>query len=495
MNPGYILILIIAYFALLFGISIFTSKGADSDSFFQSNKNAKWYLVAFGMIGTSLSGVTFISVPGQVGANGFSYLQMVMGYLLGYLVIGTVLMPMYYRLNLVSIYTYLETRFGFWTYKTGAAFFLISRSLGSAARFFLVINVLQFAVFSHFNFPFWLTVLLGIGLIWIYTFQGGLKTIIVTDTLQTFFMISAVVCSFLLIAIDLNFSPTQLVSKISETKMSQIFFWDPNSKDFFFKQFFSGAFIAIVMTGLDQDLMQKNLSCKNIGEAQKNMFWFSIILLLVNALFLLLGAALYLYAASKGIELPSKSDQLFPLLATKYFSLFAGVAFILGIIASTYASTDSALTALTTSFCIDFLNFHTKPESTKAKQKTKVHLAFSLVLFGIVLLFNEFNDTALVTAIFTLAGFTYGPLLGMYAFGLFTKQQVNDKWMPAIAIAAPMVSYVLKVNSKEWLNGYEFGFEILMVNGLITFILMALSQRFNPPAMKTQIEPLNSSRF
>lgn len=482
MNPLYLLGIIILYFAGLFTISIYTSRGATNASFFSANKEAKWYLVAFGMIGTSLSGVTFISVPGQVGATQWSYLQLVLGYLLGYLVVGLVLMPLYYRLNLISIYTYLEQRLGTWSYKTGAFFFLLSRSIGSAARFYLVINVLQLAIFAPLGSPFWLTVTLAIGLIWLYTFRGGMKTIIWTDSLQSLFMLLSVGISIYMIADALGQSLPQLIDNVYVSDYSKTFFFsDANSPDFFWKQFFSGMFITIVMTGLDQDLMQKNLTCKNIGEAQKNMFWFSITLVFINLLFMILGASLYMYAAAKGIDIPAKRDELFPLLALQHFSPLAGVVFILGIIAATYASTDSALAALTTSFCMDFLNFGKRDDEAKKESlRLQTHIAFSVLLLVIVLLFKAYNDDSIIKAIFKIAGYTYGPLLGLYAFGLFTKLQVKDKLVPLVCIASPLISWLISSNSEAWFNGYKFGFELLIFNGFITFLgLIILSKKQN----------------
>jgi len=470
MNSFVVLGIIALYFLVLVLIAHFTSKAADTQSFFNANKGNSWYLVAFGMIGTSLSGVTFISVPGQVGSQAFTYFQVVLGYIVGYAIIGTVLMPLYYRLNLVSIYGYLEQRFGFWSYKTGAAFFLVSRSIGSAARFFLVVGVLQLAVFNALGFPFWATAAVALLLIWVYTFKGGVKTIVYTDTLQTLFMLASVVISFYLIADDLNLGALGLFEQVQGSDYSTIFNWDFNSKTYFWKQFLAGASIAVVMTGLDQDLMQKNLTCKNLKEAQKNMFWFTISLVIVNFLFLTLGAALYIYAQNKGIALPAKPDDLFPILALQYFSPIAGIVFILGIIAATYASTDSALTALTTSFCIDFLNINKYKEVQKEKIKTYTHLGITVLMLIIVLVFKAFNNDALITTIFKIAGYTYGPLLGLYAFGMISKRKVLDKAVPFIALLSPLVSFVLATNSQAWFWGYQFGFELLLLNGMFTFV-------------------------
>lgn len=476
MSPTLIIGLIIGYFCILIFISYLTSKNTDSETFFLANRSSPWYVVAFGMIGTSLSGVTFVSIPGMVAGAQFSYLQFVLGYLLGYFVIATVLMPLYYRMNLVSIYTYLEERFGWWSYKTGAAFFLLSRTLGAAIRLFLVAGVLQLAVFDEFGIPFSVSVAITIALIWVYTFRGGMKTIIWTDTFQTTAMLLAVGASIWLISDELNLGFQGLVDTIQASEYSQVFFWDVKDSKYFLKQFFSGAFIAIVMTGLDQDMMQKNLSCKNIGEAQKNMFWFSIILVFVNILFLALGALLYIYANAKGIALPERGDDVFPFLALNHFSYFAGVVFILGIIAITYASADSALTALTTSFCVDFLNFKDRPEQERVRLRYIVHASVSLVMGLVIIVFDVLNSENVVTAVFKVAGYTYGPLLGLYTFGIYTNRAVRDRFVPAICVIAPLLTYIVSYNSVDWFWGYEFGFEVLILNGFLTFAgLMAIS--------------------
>ncbi|MBC5773821.1 sodium:solute symporter [Pontibacter sp. KCTC 32443] len=476
MSSTLIISLIIGYFLILITISWFTSKNTDSETFFLANRQSPWYVVAFGMIGTSLSGVTFVSIPGMVEKAQFSYLQLVLGYLLGYFVIATVLMPLYYRLNLVSIYTYLEQRFGYWSYKTGAAFFLLSRTLGASIRLFLVAGVLQLAVFDDLGIPFAVSVIITILLIWVYTFRGGMKTIIWTDTFQTTAMLVAVVTTIWLISDELNMSFQGLIDRVQASEYSQVFFWDVTDSKYFLKQFFSGAFIAIVMTGLDQDMMQKNLSCKNIGEAQKNMFWFSIILVFVNILFLTLGALLYIYANSKGIALPAKGDDVFPFLALNHFTPFLGIVFILGIIAITYASADSALTALTTSFCVDFLNFSERSEHERVRLRYIAHFGVSVVMVLVIIAFEILNSESVITAVFKVAGYTYGPLLGLYTFGLYTKRAVRDKFVPAICIIAPILTYIISANSVEWLYGYEFGFEVLILNGFLTFVgLYAIS--------------------
>ncbi|GEO03289.1 sodium/iodide co-transporter [Adhaeribacter aerolatus] len=477
MSPTLIISLIAGYFCLLVLISLLTSsKNDNTESFFLANRKSPWFVVAFGMIGTSLSGVTFISIPGMVAKAQFSYLQLVFGYLLGYLVIATILMPLYYRLNLVSIYTYLEQRFGFWSYKTGAFYFLLARTIGAALRLYVVAGVLQLAVFDALGVPFWLSVFITIVLIWVYTFRGGMKTIIWTDTFQTLAMLVCVGCSIVLISQELNLSFQGLVDTIDQSAYSQVFFWDFKDSRYFVKQFFSGAFIAIVMTGLDQDMMQKNLSCKSLGDAQKNMFWFSIILVFVNILFLSLGALLYIYANAKGIALPEKGDDVFPFLALNYFSAFLGIVFILGIVAITYASADSALTALTTSFCVDFLDFDKRTEQERTRYRYIVHIGFSLLLMLVIIVFRIINDESVVTAVFKIAGYTYGPLLGLYTFGVFFKRQVRDNLVPFVCVLSPLVTYMFNLNSKDWFWGYEFGFEVLILNGFLTLLgLFAIS--------------------
>lgn len=468
MHPGLVLGIIGGYFGLLILISYLTSGKGDSKAFFTGNRQSPWYLVAFGMIGASLSGVTFISVPGWVGATNFTYMQLVLGYLLGYYIIAKVLLPLYYKYNLISIYQYLETRYGFWSYKTGAFFFLVSQIIGASFRLFLVAGVLQIAFFDSFNIPFEISVLITITLIWVYTFKGGIKTIIWTDTLQTFFMLAAVITTIVLIAKELNFGPSAMISAITESEYSTMFDWDWQSKTNFFKQFFSGAFIAIVMTGLDQNMMQKNLTVKTVKDAQKNMYWFSTSLVFVNLIFLGLGVLLFIYAHQKGISIPARTDDLYALLALNHLGTFAGVTFLLGITAAAYSSADSALTALTTSFSVDFLGMDA--EKDNKKQRTLTHLGFSIVLFLVIVVFKAVNDQSVISAVFTVAGYTYGPLLGMFTFGLFTKRNAIDKLVPFIAVLSPVLSYILSSYSEVIFNGYKFGFELLMVNGLITFI-------------------------
>ncbi len=479
MDSNLVLVVLISYFLLLFLISWLTTRKISSETFFTGDRQSPWFLVAFGMIGASLSGVTFISVPGEVGNTNFYYFQVVLGYIIGYAVIALVLLPLYYRLNLVSIYTYLDQRFGFWSYKTGAFFFILSRTLGSSIRVFLVAGVLQLILFDHWGVPFWASVLITVSLIWLYTHRGGIKTVVWTDTLQTLFMLVAVLVSIFLVIQELGISGIgDAVATVADDPRSTIFNWDWQDGTNFFKQFFAGAFIVIVMTGLDQDMMQKNLTCRNLGDAQKNMFWFTIILVFVNLLFLALGVLLYLYSEASGIALPLRSDDLYPMLATEHFTAFAGIVFVLGITAAAYSSADSTLTALTTSFCYDFLEIEKKyPREKQVGVRKKVHLAFTAVMFLTILIFRWINDQSVINAVFTIAGYTYGPLLGLYAFGLFTKHAVKDQLVPWLAILAPAMAFVFDLNSQSWFYGYKFGFEILILNGLIMFLGLLLIRK------------------
>jgi len=483
MSPLLVLFIMIIYFGALILISYITSKGADTNTFFTANRQSPWYLVAFGMIGSSLSGVTFISVPGNVGKIGFGYFQVVMGYLVGYWVIIGVLMPLYYRLNVISIYSYLEQRFSFWSHKTGAFFFLVSRTIGSSLRLFLAATVLQLFLFDAWNVPFFVTVATTIILIWIYTFKGGVKTIVWTDSFQTIFLISAVCIAVWQITDQLGMSMPEMISTVKSSKYVRIFYFDDvNSKLYFWKQFLGGAFIAMTMTGMDQEIMQKNLTCKTLGDAQKNMFWFSLLLVFVNVLFLTLGALLYMYSATNNIPLPATTDELFPSLALHHLGLAVGIFFLLGITASSYASADSALAGLTTSFCIDFLNFKDKTEDVKRRQKFLVHVGFSAIFLIIILIFKEVNERSVIDAVLDVAGYTYGPLLGLFSFGLLTTRHVRDKLVPIVCVISPALSYLISLNSERLLDGYKFGIEILIVNGALTFLgLLLISRKNNRP--------------
>ncbi len=484
MSPLLVFGVIASYFLILIIISHFTSKNRSNSTFFTGNRQSPWFVVAFGMIGASLSGVTFISIPGEVGNSGFSYFQLVLGYLLGYAAIAGILLPLYYKNNLISIYSWLDKRFGKKSYKTGAAFFLISQMIGASFRLFLVANVLQIAFFNAFGIPFEITVLITIALIYVYTFRAGIKTIVWTDTLQTLFMLLAVIVSMFIITKDLNMDFSQMVSDIRESEFSNTFNWDWRAKGNFFKQFFSGAFIAIVMTGLDQNMMQKNLTCRSLKDSQKNMISMSLTLIPVNLLFLSLGSLLYIYIQQNAMVFtpedgfwfdPAKgayshTDALFPILAIKHFSTFAGIVFLLGIIAAAFSSADSALTALTTSFCIDFLDISKQPKEKQKNIRLGIHIMMSTIMFAVIVSFKIINNDSVINEVFRAAGYTYGPLLGLYSFGLFTKRKSMDKAVPFIALASPIISYMISRNSEAWFNGYKFGFELLIINGLITFL-------------------------
>ncbi|MBX5439442.1 MAG: sodium:solute symporter, partial [Thermoflavifilum sp.] len=450
----------------------------------------RWYLVAFGMIGTSISGVTFISVPGTVKQDAFSYFQFVLGNAVGYAIIAGVLMPVYYRMRLTSIYTYLQHRLGYRSYQTGAFIFLISRTIGSAFRLFLVAIVLQHYIFDYWHIPFWVTVALSLLLIWTYTYKGGLKTIIWTDTIQTLFLVTAVVLTLIVIGHRMDMHVTDMIDAIAQSPYSKVFWWDDflSDKRHFIKYFLGGIAVSVAMTGLDQDLMQKNLSCRNLKEAQKNMLSFTAVFVVINLFFLSLGALLYLYAASRGIALPARADYLFPEIAFHYLGGWAAIVFILGLTAATFATTDSAMTALTTSFCVDFLHFSDRPAAAQRQRQIRirqlVHLGFSLVFLLVVLFFRYAVNESVVKAVFTVAGYTYGPLLGLFFFGIGTRRQVHDKWVPWICILAPLICGLLDAGSVRWLGGYRFGFELLIVNGMLTFAgLWLISRKPAQPAL------------
>lgn len=498
MTPTLILTLMAIYFGLLFLISHFVSRNnSDNDTFFKANKNSKWYLVAFGMIGTALSGVTFISVPGQVGSPDvqFKYFQFVLGNAIGFLIIARVLLPLYYRMNLTSIYGYIEQRLGTVAYKTAALIFLISRTIGSAARLYLVVIVLQRFVFDAFGVPFALTVLLSLALIFAYTYKGGLKTIIITDTLQTLFLVSSVILTIIFICSSLDFSFPEAFEKVKESQYSKIFFYEDWIKsNYWIKQILGGIFVTIAMVGLDQDLMQKNLSCPSIGEAQKNMYVFTSVFVVINLFFLGVGALLYMYADANGISIPTdlasgkpRTDLLFPEIAFNHLALIPGIIFLLGLTAATFATTDSALTALTTSFCVDFLGMDKKQDGDQKKMvqtRHLVHIGFSLLMFLVILVIYLINSDAVVSLIFTVAAFTYGPLLGLYSFGLFVKSRTAEGYMvPVVCVAAPVVCFILKTYSTELFGTYQFAEELIILNGGLTFIgLWAISKKLEVQA-------------
>lgn len=487
MTPILILTIMVIYFGILIAISqIVGRKDSGNQAFFLANRNSKWYMVAFGMIGVALSGVTFISVPGEVGSpNGeqFKYFQFVLGNAIGFLIIAKILLPLYYRLNLTSIYEYIEQRMGVYSYKTSALIFLISRTIGSAFRLYLVVIVLQRFVFDFYGVPFWATVLISLGLIFAYTYKGGLKTIIITDLLQTFFLVSSLIFTIYFVCQSMNYNLLEAFEAVKESNYSKIFFYEDfiGSRYHFVKQILGGIFVTIAMVGLDQDLMQKNLSCKNIGEAQKNMLTFTGIFVIVNLLFLSVGALLYLYASQNGIEVPldsitgkPRTDLLFPEIAFNHFTLIPAIVFLLGLTAATFATTDSALTALTTSFCVDFLGMDKAKDKSDKKlvnQRHFVHVSFALLMFLVILIFNAINDASVVSMIFRVASYTYGPLLGLYAFGLFMKnRKVLDKATPIICILSPLLTFWIVENSELLFGSYKFDVELIILNGLITFV-------------------------
>lgn len=478
MSPWFILFCIGLYFSLLLVIAWFTSRKANNESYFTGNHVSPWIAVAFGMIGDSLSGVTFISVPGQVGQNNFYYLQLVMGYFAGYFVVSRVLLPLYYKMNLVSIYSYLFERFGIVSQKTGAFFFILSRVLGAAGRLFLAASVIQLFVFDAFGVPFALSVAIIIALMLLYTYKGGIKTLVWTDTLQSGFLLLGVVFSIVFIANDLNYSTADLFHAVNNSKYAQVFDFNWFNKSNFFKQFLGGAFITIAMTGLDQNMMQKNLSCKSLNDAQKNMESFSLVMVLVNVFFLSLGALLYIYAEQKGIKIPLNpvsgkpdTDKLFPMLALQYLGSGAGLVFIIGLTAATFSSADSVLTTLTTSFYLDFLDVEksAKTEKEKTKIRKQVHFGFAVLLLLVILVFRALNSKAVIDTVLMIASFTYGPLLGLFAFGIFTKKVVIDKYVWIISLIAPLLCYILSEYSVNWFAGYKFGYELLLLNGVLTF--------------------------
>ncbi|MCC7533875.1 MAG: sodium:solute symporter [Bacteroidia bacterium] len=495
MSPIILFSFILAYFLLLLIVAYFTSKGSNNESFFIGNRSSNWMLVAFGMIGTSLSGVTFVSVPGTVGSSGFQYFQVVIGYFIGYIVVAYVLLPLYYRMNLTSIYNYLEQRFGVISYKTGASYFILSRTLGATARLYLVVNILQLFVLDAMGVPFWTTTLIILILILLYTFEGGVKTIVYTDTLQTTFMLVGLLACIVAIMSKLELNVSETFTALKEQNMLKLFNYDSNSPAFFVKQILGGAFITIAMTGLDQEMMQKNISVKSLGDSQKNVMTLSTILLFVNLLFLFMGGLLYLYASANGLNI--KGDDLFPAIALgNYLSAGIAIVFIIGLISALFPSADGALTALTSSFCIDILNINkqsNKDENTKRKTRLTVHLTFTLIFFLCVMVFKWIDDKSIIDVILKVAGYTYGPLLGLFAFGILTKRTIKDNMSIVICTLAPILVILLDlINNAEWFiaklqlngafaeilkqfsesvfGGFKIGIELLIINGVLTFI-------------------------
>ena len=478
MTTAWIVLATIAfYFALLFVISWITGRKTKSSEFFTGDRKTPWYMVAFAMIGASISGVTFISVPGAVLNNGYAYMQMVMGFFVGSVIVALVLIPMFYKMNLLSIYGYLENRFGLSAYRSGAWFFFISKMLGASVRFFVVCVVLQTLVFAPLHIPFEVNVLLTVALIWLYSFQGGVKSMIWTDSLKTFCLIASVVCCIVFIANSLDLGFRGMIGAISDHSTSKVFFLDDfNDGRYFWKQFIAGVFMVIATTGLDQDLMQRTLSCKNFKESQKNMIVSAFIQIFVIGVFLVLGTLLYLY---KDTYMPGETatgDAILGAVAwSENFPLFIGIVFIIGLIAAAYSAAGSALTALTTSFTLDILQANKKQDDVQlTKTRKMVHIAMSALMILTIIVFYYLNDDSAINAVYSLAAYTYGPILGMFIFGMASKKPVNDKWVPLVAIASPIICYILQSNSEAWFGGYQISFELLIINGLITALGLCL---------------------
>ncbi len=489
MSPILIISCIGLYFGGLMLIAYLTSRNTTADSYFLGNKTSPWYAVAFGMIGDSLSGVTYISVPGKVGAGHFSYLQLVLGYFVGYFIISKVLLPIYYKMNLISIYTYLETRFGKRTQKTGAFFFILSRILGASGRLYLAAGVIQFFVFNRLtsvHIPFWLSVSVILALMLLYTYKGGIKTLVWTDTFQSLFLVLGVVLSIAVIINKMDIGFGKAISNVMSSDYSQTFFWDWHKTNFFFKEFIGGVFIAVAMTGLDQNMMQKNLSCKSLGEAQKNIFWFSIVMVIVNVFFLSLGALLYQYYNSSGIDIPMNAetgkiitDKVFPNLALNHLGMVAGLIFIIGLTAATFSSADSVLTTLTTSTYVDMLEYDRNTqlsEKEKAKRRTIIHIAYAVLMWLVIIIFDVLNQRAIIDTILMLAGYTYGPLLGLFTIGLFSKLNLNDKLVPIVCVLAPIITYLFANYIIKPFTSYEVGNELIIINAGVTILGLLLVQ-------------------
>ena len=484
MSSSIILFVIIAYFSVLFIISSYTKGKDDNATFFSANKESPWYLVAFGMVGASLSGITFISVPGDVGKFEFTYFQVVLGYMFGYFIVALILLPIYYKLNLTSIYEYLKERFGPTSHKTGAFFFFVSRIIGASFRLFLVAIVLQQFVFDSWNIPFEITVIISILLIWIYTYRGGIKTIVWTDTLQTSFMLISVILSIYLINESLDWSIFDFINSEELKNYDKIIVTDSLlERNHFIKSFIGGIFITVCMTGLDQDMMQKNLTCRSLKDAQKNMIVFSIVLVIVTFLFMVLGALLFIYSKKNNIDIPLMNgipnpDLLFPEIALNSdLGIIIGVTFLLGLIAAAYSSADSALTSLTTSFCIDFLDLENKPNNVQKKIRKQTHVVMSIVLIIVIIIFKNYLNTNVIDGLLTVAGYTYGPLLGLFAFGIFTNYQIKDKYVWIVALCSVLIVLFIGNIPSSSLGNYKIGYELLPLNGLITFLGLILIRR------------------
>jgi SSS family transporter len=484
MSPLLLFSFVIGYFLMLLAVAWYTGKNSDNHSFFIGNKNSNWMLVAFGMVGTSLSGVTFVSVPGAVAKESFAYIQITIGYLFGYLMIAYILLPLYYRLNLTSIYNYLSSRMGFNSYKTGSSFFILSRTLGATARLYLVVNILQEAILNSFNIPFWATTIIILIMILLYTYEGGVKTIVYTDTLQTTCMLAGLVICVFYILNQMNMGFGESLSAMNDRGYSKIFFTDPNSKFFFLKQIIAGAFITVTMTGMDQEMMQKNISVKTLKDSQKNVMSMAITLAIVIIIFLFLGGLLYLYAESLNVS--ATGDKIFPVLAMEHMPPVVSVIFIIALISALFPSADGAITALTSTFCIDIIGIQRRADLNEAAQKKirqRVHLTFAAIFLVFVLVFKWVNDPSMIGLLLKIAAYTYGPLLGLFTFGIITKRVVNDKLVPYVCIAAPIICFIIDKYQKSLLGSYEVGLELLIINGSITFLgLLLISKKGNGQA-------------
>ncbi len=479
MSSMLILLIIATYFFLLVAVSYLSGKkSTDNATFFTANRTSPWWLVAIGMVGASVSGVSFISVPGMVGSIQFTYLQTVAGFFFGYLVIAHVLLPLYYKLQLTSIYTYLGMRFGKRSYITGASFFLLAKTIGAAARLYIVSFILQTLVFDNWNIPFWVTVAVILLLIWLYTFRSGIKSIVWTDTLQTIIMLVALCWLIAEMMQMLTITPADVKALMRSSDLAAVFVFDDwHSKQHFAKQFLSGIFIAVVMTGLDQDMMQKNLTCRNLKDAQKNMHWYGFAFIPVNFLFLVLGFLMLHFAEVNGIMLPAKGDEILPFMASGYFSTGVFLLFVLGVIAAAFSSADSALTALTTSFTVDILGRSTDNDQAAKCLRMRIHAGLAVLFLVIILAFKYLNNSSIIDTIYIIVSYTYGPLLGLYAFGLFTKLTANDRQVPVMAIASPVISYLIS-SVLKLTTGYIFGYELLLLNGLIMFSGLLISSAY-----------------
>lgn len=468
-----IIVTILAYFCILLVFSRFTSRRATNSTFYRADRRSPWYMVAFGMIGASISGITFVSVPGMAVKTDMTYLQMCFGFIFGYLIVAFVLLPVYYRLNLTTIYTYLQTRLGRRAYKTGSSFFLLSKLIGAAVRFYVVCIILQRFVLDQLGIPFLVTVVFMVGLIWLYTRKGGIKTLVWTDSFQTLCMFLALILIIFHVMTALHLNLNQAVTAIANDSHSRVFIWqDWASKQNFWKMFLSGIFIVIVMTGLDQDMMQKNLTCKSLREAQKDMCSYGLAFVPANLLFLSLGILLMMLSHREGIAIPCATDDLLPMFAaTGSLGSLVIVLFTIGIVAASFSSADSAMTALTTTWCVDIME---KKDDEKLRKRT--HLGFALLFVVFILAFKALNSTSVIDAIYIICSYTYGPLLGLFAFGLFTRWQVKDRYVPYIAIISPVICFAIETITRQT-TGYEFGYELLMVNGFLTFVGLYLCRK------------------